>query len=82
MVYLETEYRFEITRNGLLAAVFFANALSVSNKENTHFDPVLPGAGVGIRLLTNKHSGTHLILTYSVGVKGARGFSFNLGEAF
>ncbi len=82
MIYLETEYRFELTRNGLFAGVVFANALSVSNKENTKFDPVLPGAGIGIRMLTNKYSSTHLNLSYSVGVKGAQGFSFNLGETF
>lgn len=82
MVYLESEYRFEITRNGLFAGVIFANMMYVSNKGNTQFDPMLPGAGCGIRMLTNKFSNTHLVLTYSVGKYGAQGFSFNLGEAF
>lgn len=82
LLYAETEYRFELTRNGLLAGVVFVNILSVSNKNNTKFDPILPGAGGGIRLLTNKNSSTHLVLSYAVGANGAQGFSFNLGEAF
>jgi len=82
LIYLEAEYRFDITRNGLFAGVVFANALTVSNKANTALDPILPGIGTGIRILTNKQSNTHLSLTYAMGLNGAGGFTFNLGEAF
>lgn len=82
LIYIESEYRFDITRNGLIAGSVFANALSVSNKTNTKFDPILPGAGCSIRMLANKYANTHLVLSYAIGLNGASGFSFNLGEAF
>jgi hypothetical protein len=82
MLYFETEYRFVITRNGLLGALVFANAQSFSEWQTNQFETVSPGAGLGIRIKANKYSDTSLIITYGVGVRGARGFLFNLGEMF
>lgn len=80
MLYFETEYRFVVTRNGLLGALVFANAQSFSEWQTNQFETVTPGAGIGIRIKANKYSDTSLIITYGVGAGGARGFLFNLGE--
>lgn len=82
MVYLESEYRFGITRNGLLGGVVFANAESFSKKFYNEGNIIDPGAGLGIRLKLNKFSKTNLALDYGFGLEGSRGFAVNLGEVF
>ncbi|TAN00752.1 MAG: hypothetical protein EPN39_03700 [Chitinophagaceae bacterium] len=82
MVYLESEYRFGITRNGLLGGVVFANAESFSKKLYKEGNIINPGAGLGIRLKVNKFSKTNLALDYGFGLEGSRGFAVNLGEVF
>ena len=48
LVYLETEYRAALLRNGLLGAVIFANMQTYSDYPNTsQFGQLLPGGGVG-----------------------------------
>ncbi|WP_157433490.1 BamA/TamA family outer membrane protein [Adhaeribacter aquaticus] len=81
MLYLETEYRFKITRNGLLGAVTFINAQSFT-EQNNQFSKVIPGYGAGIRLKVNKYSRTNVGIDYGVGIGGSRGFFVNLGEVF
>ena len=82
LVYLEAEYRFRITHNGLLGGVLFSNAQSVSNWPNNKFDVIYPSIGTGIRIKLNKHSGTNLAIDYGIGIKGSRGLFVNLGEVF
>jgi hypothetical protein len=82
MLYLESEYRFGITRNGLLGAVVFANAESFSNYPSNTIDAVWPAVGLGIRIKVNKHSNTNLCIDYGFGADGSRGFFVNLGEVF
>ena len=82
LVYLEAEYRFRITHNGLLGGVLFSNAQSVSNWPNNKFDVIYPSIGTGIRIKLNKHSGTNLAIDYGIGIKGSRGLFINLGEVF
>ncbi len=89
-IYLESEYRFTITKNRLLGGVVFANAQSVSNypPPNTNnffvsqFTTVLPAAGLGIRIKINKVSKVNFALDYAWGVGGSHGFFFNLSEVF
>jgi len=82
MVDLEAEYRFNITKNGLIGAVIFANAESLSELDNNKLEVILPGFGIGLRLKFNKFSGTNVCIDYGIGTKGSRGFVGNLGEVF
>lgn len=82
MLYLEGEYRFGITRNGLLGAVVFANGESFSELQNNTFERIAPAVGTGIRIKINKHSNSNICIDYGVGTGGSRGFFVNLGEVF
>jgi hypothetical protein len=82
MLYLETEYRFGITRNGLFGGVVFANAQSFSNYPGNDIDKIWPAVGLGLRLKVNKHSNTNIAIDYGFGADGSRGFFVNLGEVF
>ncbi len=90
MLYLEAEYRFGITSNGLFGGVIFANAETFSNAASTlagnaslsTFDPVKPAAGLGVRIRMNKFSKANLCIDYGWGTGGSHGLSVNLGEVF
>lgn len=82
LVDLEAEFRFGITRNGLLGAVLFCNSASVSELNNNKFEVIYPGVGVGLRIKFNKFSNTNACLDYGIGTKGSRGLFGNLGEVF
>jgi hypothetical protein len=82
MLYFETEYRFSLTRNGLLGGVIFGNAQSFSNWPSDKFDRIIPGTGLGLRIKVNKASRTNIAIDYGFGVKGSRGLFVNLGEVF
>ncbi|MBD1422550.1 BamA/TamA family outer membrane protein [Sphingobacterium chuzhouense] len=81
LFYLESEYRRDITRNGLFGFVLFANVTSISGP-NTHlFGNWNVGTGAGARIKFNKKSGTNIAIDYGVS-KGYRGFRLGLGEVF
>jgi outer membrane protein assembly factor BamA len=82
MAYLETEYRFGITSNGLLGGVVFANAQTFTEPATAHFAYIDPGYGCGIRVSLNKFSRTNLCVDYGWGLHGSGGFFVNLGEVF
>ena len=90
MLYLETEYRFNITSNGLFGGVIFANAETFSSRASTlagnasikTFDPIQPGYGAGLRIKLNKFSRANLCIDYGWGTSGSRGIAVNLGEVF
>ena len=90
MLYLETEYRFNITSNGLFGGVIFANAETFSTRASTldgnasfkTFDAIQPGYGIGLRIKINKFSRTNLCIDYGWGTGGSRGIAVNLGEVF
>ncbi len=82
MVYLETEYRFVLTHNGLLGGVVFANAQSFSKELSSQFQIIAPGVGAGIRIRLNKFSGANLCVDYGWGFNGSQGVAVNLGEVF
>lgn len=84
LLYWETEYRGTLTRNGLLGMVVFANATTVDNVE-THerlFRSFAPAAGLGLRVLFNKHSHTNLAADWAWGKQGSHGFYLGIREAF
>jgi hypothetical protein len=81
MLYLESEYRFGITKNGLLGAVIFGNLQSYPNSLTAQ-KSIIPAGGSGIRIKMNKHTNTNLAIDYAFGTGGSRGVFLNLGEVF
>ena len=81
-IYLESEYRFSLSRNGLFGAVVFGNAETYLTKIPSQMQLVIPGGGIGFRLKMNKKSNTNLAIDYGFGINGSRGLFFNLGEVF
>jgi hypothetical protein len=82
MYYGEAEYRFNLTRNGILGAVVFGNLQYFSPDISPQFQVLTPGYGGGLRIKLNKHSGTNLCIDYGFGKDGSKGFFVNLGEVF
>ena len=82
MLYDEAEFRFRLTRNGLLGAVIFANAHSFTESPSERFEKINFGYGGGIRIKLNKFSGSNIAIDYGFGGMGSRGLFVNLGEVF
>lgn len=81
LLYLETEYRKDITANGLLGFVVFANVNSVTEPGTRRFAYLHPAAGAGMRIKFNKKSATNIGIDMGFS-KGYTGVYFSLGEAF
>ncbi len=82
MVYLESEYRFQVTQNGLIGGVVFLNGQSYSSSSLKGYRGMIPGYGFGLRIKINKYSGANVCIDYGFGRDGSRGFAVNLGELF
>ena len=82
MAYIEGEYRFTISRNGLFGGVVFANAETFTEQNSKKFETIAPGYGLGIRLKFNKFSRTNVALDYGFGQGGSGGLFVNVGEVF
>ncbi|MCJ8212073.1 BamA/TamA family outer membrane protein [Mucilaginibacter sp. RS28] len=80
LVYLETEYRRDITGNGLLGFVAFVNATTVSGSGSL-LRSWHPAAGTGLRIKFNKGSNTNIGIDYAFS-KGYSAIVLNLGEKF
>ncbi|TWR31522.1 hypothetical protein FPZ43_03350 [Mucilaginibacter pallidiroseus] len=80
LFYVETEYRRDITENGLLGFVLFTNINTVSGSGDI-FRSWHPAAGTGLRVKFNKGSNTNIGIDYGVS-KGYSSINFSLGEAF
>ncbi|WP_133583968.1 BamA/TamA family outer membrane protein [Sphingobacterium yanglingense] len=81
LYYLEGEYRRDITANGLLGFVVFANATTVSGPKSSLFGNWNFATGTGARIKFNKKSGTNIAIDYGFS-KGYRGLRLGLGEVF
>jgi hypothetical protein len=82
LFYLESEYRFSMTKNGLLGGVIFVNAESVTENSRDGRHSVVPAGGVGLRIKISKDSDTNLSIDYGFGIRGSHGIIFNMGEVF
>jgi hypothetical protein len=82
LLYLESEYRFRISRSGLFGGVIFANAQSVTDWPSNQFQTISLGAGAGMRIKFNKHSRANVCIDYAFGQGGSQGVFVNLGEVF
>ena len=82
MFYVESEYRFPLTRNGLLGGVAFLNMTTASATGQALFNRWGPGGGLGLRVKMDKASRTNITIDYGIGAGGSKGLFFNLQEAF
>lgn len=82
MLYFESEYRFGLSRNGMLGGVVFANLQSFEEWPNRRFLYVQPAAGAGLRFKINKYTKTNISIDYGFGANGSRGLFINMGELF
>lgn len=78
--YVESEYRFHISRNGLIGGVVFGNAETFPKKPVSGYSSVYFGYGLGLRLKLNKLSNTNISIDFGFGQKN--GLATNLGEVF
>ena len=84
MMYGEIEYRFPISKcTQILGGVVFINATTASNsyRDVKLFEYVMPGFGIGLRVMINATSRTNLNLEYGWGKK-SNGFYFSGAETF
>ncbi len=81
LFYFEAEYRGDITHNGLLGFVVFANINSASQPTTHDFAYWNPAGGTGLRLKFNKKSDTNICVDYGMS-KGYSNITVALGEAF
>lgn len=91
-VTVESEYRFPITRNGLIGGVLFASATStsrpgysidgVTSDRLKLFDAIRPAGGFGGRVQLDKSGRLNVALDMAFGQEGSKGFYFNIGETF
>jgi hypothetical protein len=81
MIYLEGEYRFTLSTNGLFGGVIFANMQSFSAPLSNRLDGIVSGAGFGARIKFNKESNTNLDIDFGFG-KDSFNVYVNLGELF
>jgi hypothetical protein len=83
MVYAEAEWRFPITKNGLLGGDVFLNGTTASSPITAQglFSSVAPGYGAGIRIKMNKNDRTNICIDYGRGF-GSSGIYFNIRETF
>ena len=82
LLYLESEFRFVISKNEFLNGAVFLNGHSVSEQSTNTFKKFIPGGGLGLRLKINRESNLNLLVSYGIAADGSHGFFFNLGEAF
>ncbi len=80
LFYFESEYRRDITTNGLLGFVVFTDVNTVSGS-GTLFTSWHPAAGTGLRLKFSKVSRTNVGLDFGFS-KGYNALILNVGEAF
>jgi hypothetical protein len=81
MIYLESEYRSDITDNGLFGFVVFANVNTTTSPASGSLSGLHPAIGTGLRVKFNKRSNTNIALDFGVS-KSNSTITLNLGEAF
>lgn len=81
LLYGEGEFRSDLTDDGFLGFVLFANVSSVAEPQTYKFIYFHLAEGAGLRLKFNKNSNTNIAVDYAFSAN-YHGLSFNLGEAF
>jgi hypothetical protein len=80
-IYLEAEYRWNLTKDGLWGMVVFLNGTSTTTVNGT-FSRLDPGVGTGLRIKFNKNTASNLTLDYGWGRDDSSGFFLGMSEAF
>jgi outer membrane protein assembly factor BamA len=81
LFYAESEYRRDITADGLFGFVVFANMNTVTEPGTHQFSYIHAAAGTGLRIKFNKKSGSNVGIDFGAS-KDYYSFYINLGEAF
>lgn len=83
LVFIESEYRFPITKNQMISGTVFTNFTSASDldKSLTVFESIQPAVGVGLRILLDKNTLTNFVVNFGLG-RDSQTFYFNDGEGF
>ncbi len=81
LLYAETEYRKDITQNGMFGYVVFANLNSVTENNSNRYAYIHLAAGAGLRIKFNKSSSTNIGIDVGFS-KSYTGLYINLGETF
>lgn len=79
--YVDGEYRADLMKNGLLGAVAFVNASTLSDGKGVYGRWTV-GGGAGLRVKLDKKYGTNLAMDFAWGRDGSHGVWFGLNEAF
>ncbi len=82
LVYLESEYRVPVSRDGLWGAVAFLNFTCATNQQTQTFGKADLGGGLGLRVKFNKRSNTNLSIDYGWGRLGSNGVFLGMSEVF
>jgi hypothetical protein len=80
-IYLESEYRWSLTADGLWGAVVFLNG-TTSTTATGIYGELDYALGTGLRIKFNKHTSTNLTLDYGWGRVSSHGFFLGMSEAF
>lgn len=81
MLYLEGEYRLQLSSNGFWGLVFFSNFQSYSEPDSGNFEYLIPAVGTGLRIKFNKRSDINVTLDFAVG-KDSFNWYLSIGEWF
>ena len=94
LAYAEVEYRFPLTRNGVLGGVAFANAtttarptvdepaLGVHEPGERLFQVTRPAVGAGLRVMVDRRGRMNAVIDVAVGAGGSTALYLTMGEAF
>jgi hypothetical protein len=78
----EAEYRFGLTRDGLLGGVVFGSLSSVSQPGSDRFEHLIPAVGAGLRVKFDKSNDANLRIDYAQGKDGENGWYLGVHEAY
>jgi hypothetical protein len=81
-IYTEFEYRFRLTRDGLLGAVGFLNLMATTVQGSGQFGKLDPGYGLGLRFKFDKRTSTNLAVDYARDRFGDGHLFFGMQEVF
>ncbi len=81
MLFFESEYRFNLSKNGFLGGVVFANATSASEYETQNFKYWQPAIGAGVRLKFSKYTKVNVAFDFGIS-KDYASVYLKIGEVF
>jgi len=82
MVYIEAEYRFPLSHDGLMGGVVFLNNTFAESTDTKLFANAAPAAGFGFRLKLDKAARVNLTVDVGYGLDHSYGIYFGMQEAF